>query len=253
MNIHNLNLNSNQIHLLKIIYKFRFVTAGLVADYKGVSKAAVNKALPILLDQGYISRRYNSTYRLHGRSAEYYLAPKAIKLLRDEHGLSDGVLHARYKDKSVGEPFVEHTLGIFRAALSIRETHPDTFDILTKAELADYDYFPDQLPDLYLRRLNPQEDKPSYYMIDSYEDPRSFIIQKRVDQYIIHFEDGDWRDDDYPTVLLVCPNKRLEAKLDNYIEDKFDDNYLDETDMIIRTTSPDQLTSDIGLKVEPAE
>jgi hypothetical protein len=253
MNQYYLALSPNQIHLLKIIYKFRFVTADLVADYRGGNKRDVNRALTLLLKQEYVSRRYDSSYKLLGKGARYYLAPKALKLLRDEHGLNEDVLHARYKDKSVGEPFAEHTLGIFRAALGIRAVYPDTFDILTRAEMAGFDYFPQNMPDLSLHRIKPSKTKPNDYLIDIYEDPRAFIIQKRVDQYIEHFEDGAWGDDDYPMILLVCPNKRLEAKLDKYIEDKFDDNYLDDMDMIIRTTSPDQLTSKIDLQAVISE
>lgn len=231
---HKLNLNANQIHLLKIIYKFRFATTDQIAKYKVVSKRAVNNALTILLDQGYIARRYDSSYKLLGKSARYYLAPKALKLLRDQHGLNEGVLHSRYKDKSVSEPFIKHNLSVFNVCLKIKLGYPDAYNIFTKVELADYDYFPQPLPDLYMRRINPEEDKPTNFMIDFFEDTLAFIIQKRVDQYIKRFEDDGWIDKVYPNVLLICSNSRIEEKIQKYIEKQLDNIYIDEYEMAIK-------------------
>ena len=55
------HLTIQQLHLLKILYKFRFVTADLVAKYKGVSIRATNEALSILLQRKIIARHYNKT------------------------------------------------------------------------------------------------------------------------------------------------------------------------------------------------
>jgi hypothetical protein len=231
-----LHLTTQQLHILKIIYKFRFVTSNLVAKYKGVSTSATNKAFIILLQRGLIARRFDKTYKLLGKSARYYLAPKALKLLKTEYGLNEQVLHARYKDKSVGEPFVEHTLEIMTACLNIRTAYPDTFTLFTKAELAKHDYFPQPLPDLYLLLNKSSDRKTNEYFIDIFSTGTLlFIIKKRIDQYIDHFESGDWENNQYPLILLICPDNRTGHKLQKYIETTFDNKYIDETELTFLT------------------
>lgn len=231
------NLNSKQVHLLKLIYRFRFVTADLVASYKHISKRAVNDAFSILLKQEYIARHYNSSYRLHGKSARYYLAPKALKLLRDKYELDKDVLHASYKDKSVSEAFIDHNLGIFSTCLAVRSLYPDQYTVFTKSELVEYDYFPKPYPDLYVTRTNEADDKPSDFMIDIFENTLAFIVQKRVDQYIQHYEDDEWVDKIYPAVILICPNSRMAEKIQKYIEGKKDDKYIEDGELRILTTT----------------
>ena len=234
-------LNNNQIHLLKLIYKFRFVTSDLVAEHKGVNKSAINNAFSILMDQGYIARHYDKSYKLHGRPATYFLAPKSIKLLRDEHGLNPKVLHAMYKNKSVNSAFIEHNLNVLRVYLSIRQTYPDTFNIFTKSETADLDYMPQPAPGLYLNRKNPSEDMPNEYMLEIFTDTQFFIIKKRIDTYIEHFDSGDWPEQQYPVLLIACPDSRTEEKLHKYIQTTLDNNYIDEKDLRFLTTSTKSL------------
>jgi len=42
-----ITLTTQQLHILKIIYKFRFVTANRVAEYRAVSTRTTNEALSI--------------------------------------------------------------------------------------------------------------------------------------------------------------------------------------------------------------
>lgn len=236
------HLTTQQLHLLKIIYKFRFVTADLVAKYKNVSTRATNEALSILLQRKTISRRFDKTYKLLGKSARYYLAPQALKLLK-ANGLNESVLHARYKDRSVSEQFVEHTINILITSLNIQANFPKSFLIYTKAELADRGYFPQPLPDLYLKRDKLTQNMPNEYFIDIFSDTQFFIIKKRVDQYIEHFESGDWGGVIYPTILLACPNNTTIQKLLKYVETALDNKYINENELIIKTILTKNLLS----------
>ncbi len=249
MSVRRNKLNANQIHLLKLIYKFRFVTADLIAKHKGANRWSVNSAFSILMDQGYIARHYDKTYKLHGRSATYFLAPKSIKLLRDEHGLSKKVLHAMYKNKSVSDVFIEHNLNVLRTYLSIRKTYPDIFTSLTKSETAELDYMPQSTPDLYLSRKDPLEDIPNEYFLDIFTDTQFFIIKKRIDTYIEHFDSGEWSEQKYPTILIACPDARTEQKLQKYIQAALDDNYIDEKHLRFMTTSVKTLLEGINKEV----
>ena len=227
-------LTAQQIHLLKILYKFRFITAELTGQYKGVSTRAVNIALGILLKNELVHRRYNKSYKLLGKAARYYLAPKALKLLRDEYGLNSAVLHARYKDAHVSEVFVDHTIKIVEQCTGIRLSYPNVFTVYTKAELADSDEFPQPLPDLYITRINESEGVPTSYFLDIVSDMQPFLIKKRVAQYIEHYESGDWNELVYPTIILVCADVSTAKKLSVYIQDTLDNAFIEESELTFK-------------------
>jgi hypothetical protein len=224
-------LTAQQIHLLKILYKFRFITAELAGQYKGVSTRAANIALGILLKNELVHRRYDKSYKLLGKAARYYLAPKALKLLRDEYGLNSAVLHARYKDAHVSEVFVDHTIKIVEQCTGIRSSYPNMFTLYTKWELADNDEFPQPLPDLYVTRINESEGMPTSYFLDIVNDTQPFLIKKRIAQYIEHYESGDWNEVVYPSIILVCVNAYTAKKLSTYIQDTLDNAFIEESEL----------------------
>ena len=233
------NLNSKQIRLLKLIFKFRFVTSTLLAKHlKLSSHVVVNHSLKILLEQDYIGRSYKKSYRLQGKGARYYLAPKGLKYLRKEHGLNEKALHAFYKNKTVNQTFVDHCLDVFSAYIRLSSNTPDRFNIYSKYELHGLNYFPYPAPDLYLRRIVPSEDKPNDYFLDIFDSPLFYVIKKRFAQYVDHFDEGDWETKTkrgYPAMLLACPNSYMENKLQVYTKDSLDDAGIDELDIYTTT------------------
>lgn len=216
-------LNEKQLQLLKLLYKFRFVSAALVARHKGVRKSAVNNAFTILMDHGLIDRRYEISYRIQGKGATYYLTPEALRFLRDKYKLNEVVLHSMYKNKSVSDTFVDDNLTLMLAYLNLRDAYPGIFNIFTKSELGDFDYFPEPKPNLYLSRKTVSDDKNGDYMLDIFNDNRLFIIKKRIQVYIDHFDSGEWGDEEYSTILLVCPDPRTEERVQKYIESLLED------------------------------
>lgn len=227
------------------MYKFRFVTASLLAEYKSLSSPAVmNSALKILLDQQYIGRKYDKSYKLQGKGAVYYLAPKALTYLRDEYGFHEQVLHAMYKNKSVSPAFIEHNLTVFRTYLALRDSYPDTFHAFTKYELATYDYFPEPKPTFYLNRIKPLADGHNEYMLDIFVDTPAFVMKKRFAAVVEHYESGDWEAEaqtDYPTILFVYPDSKGEERLQAHIAKTLDNTGID--DLTVYTTTVKALTS----------
>lgn len=237
MSKHRINLNDNQIHILQLIYKFRFVTVPLLTEHRQVDRAATKRTLKILLDREYIGRRYDKSYKLQGRPASYYLTKKAIRLLRDDYELNEGVLHTLYKNTVVGEPFVQQFLDIYTAYQNLHKLYPETFDVFTRAELADYDYFPEPSPNLYLKRRNALDNSPNEYMLDLFTNTHLFVIKKRIDVYIEHFESDGWEENIYPSILIVCSNTQTERSIQKYIEQALDNNFIEDNDVQFLTST----------------
>ncbi len=235
---HKTRLNQKQLHLLKMTYKFRFVTASLLARYKGLSISALNYSLAILADSGYLGRKYGKNYRIFGKGAVYYLTPKSLALLKDLDHTDHNVLHAQYKNKTVGQSFIDHNLDVFAAYLSLRGSYPDTFHIFTKSELAPFEYFPEPRPDLYLNRIKPVAGRTREYMVEILPDTQFFVLKKRFQALIEHFDSGEWEnaaETDYPTLLLVCPDAKTERRVQELAVKTFDSTGID--DLVVLTTT----------------
>ena len=186
---------------------------------------------------------YDNTYRIERKSAFYYLTKEGMRYLRDNFNVDKRAIHTMYKNASVSEPFARHCLDIFSAYLSLHALYPDTFNIFTRPEVLEYDYMPDPTPDLYLGRINPIDQGTNEYLLDILTDTQFFIIKKRIDLYVKHFDDGEWTKGAYPTVLIVCDNSNVEDKIARYVQKQLDDTYIDEKDLVFMTTTKRALVS----------
>ncbi|MEO5950290.1 MAG: hypothetical protein ABIQ04_02470 [Candidatus Saccharimonadales bacterium] len=229
-------LTSTQLTILKITYKFRFVTADLIASYRSTYKNASYELLSKLHKNGYLGRRYNSSYKLIGQGARYHLTSKSIKYLREQIELNEGVLHSRYKDSTSTEQFVLSALEAFETAVRIRSLYPNIFTIFSEYELANYSHFPRPLPKLFIRRNESDITKPHEYFIELAGNNLFFIIKKQINQCIEHYESGEWPHEGYPCIIFLTKNKNLKKNIEKYIEFLIDNGFIDEDEMKIIVT-----------------
>ncbi len=211
-------LNNKQLHLLRLIYKFRFVGVSLVQEIQNIKdKSTTYNRLKVLEDQGYIGRNYESGYRLLHKPACYYLLPKGIAQLKHQPGIGPKALHAMYKNRAVSDSFINQCINTFKVYTVFRKLYPE-YSFFTKSELADLDYFPKQLPDAYLQ---PSDGAGQEYFLDNLETgAQFFLIKRKLAGYIEHYESEAWQhesDKDYPSVLLVCSTPSMEASLHKHI------------------------------------
>jgi DNA-binding PadR family transcriptional regulator len=237
-------LNSNQDHLLKLLFKFRFISVPVLAELVGKDKSTIYESLYVLEKQGYIAKRYTKEYRLQLRPAEYYLANTGIRYLRDTTDISDISLRNLYKNKSADETLINNCLEATAIYLKLRDAYPDTFDIFTKTEASQIDWMPRPLPSLYLRRTVAEEPEDGkqleieaepeesdtrtnyHYIVHIVEAslPR-YILSKILRFYQNHSEE-DWDEDElgsYPDLLLLSTNERTEQRLLPLIENMLQD------------------------------
>ena len=140
-------LNPRQIKLLVTLYKFRFATSHLIASSQGTKyPQVINTRLKVLLDQEYIGRNYDSSYKIKGKQASYFLLSKGIRFLSSQEFSNAKVINALYHDKHAGEEFIQHCLNVFRLYIEIKEAYPDEFSFFSKSELYQFNHFPEVLP-----------------------------------------------------------------------------------------------------------
>lgn len=225
---HKTKLNDKQLELLRTIYEFRFGSAELVGRYIGVTRRSMSNSLNVLLDRGFLHRRFDGVYHLLHKPASYCLTPKGIKALKQHYDLNEKVLHNIYHDRKVTPEFVDHSLNVFKTYLDLRDKHPGTFNIMTSSYQADFDDFPRPKPDLFLARLKPHENKPDEVFVDVYEeDVELWIIKKRIRLYLIHHDEFEWDADIYPTVLLLVEDEKKLRKLKRYANKQIEERWLE--------------------------
>lgn len=232
-------LNTKQLAILDIFYRFRFITSTLLAKQLHLTQSTVNEKLSILVDQEYIGRKYETAYRLRGQPASYHLLPKGIAALRQAgDDYQRNILKNMYRDQTASDAFVTHWLDVFETNYSLMAKLGDNLQTFTKSQLAKYKYFPQPLPDLFLRHQNKEYERQYFLdVIDS--DTMTFLAQRRVKEYVGYAESGEWEANvngyPLPVTILICESKALSRNLQRYVSVQMEEYF--EDDLVIEVTS----------------
>jgi hypothetical protein len=247
-------LNDEQIKVLALLYKFRFGSSELIARYLGRKRSTdIYRRLRILEDQGLIGKRYESSYKLQGKPAAYYLLPAGARKLQECRD-TELSIKAIYKDKTVSEQFVQHCLDILDINNQLKAQYGNSLRFFTKSQLnyEKYEHFPRPLPDAYIRLKT--KDGENQFFLDIYHDSQPFFTAiRRTKQYINYSEEGDWSvtNTDFPTILAVCESSSLKKRLRKRIVKLVDDSW--EEDMKFALTTKIELTNGQNIIWQPAE
>lgn len=231
---HRRKLNAEQLEVLELLYKFRFGSNDLFAQYFGKKdRSFVFKRLSILLEQGLIGKRFDSSLRLLGKPAAYYLEPAGARALQEQRDPDKPEINIKaiYKDKTVKDDFVWQCLDIFAAYNRLRAEYGDRLKFFTRANFnyEQFDYFPQPLPDAYIRlRLGGEEKQ---FFLDFYYDNQPSIASvKKIKKYVEYAEGGDWDDTGtpLPVILAVCESSSLQKQLQKRIAAGMKNSWCDE-------------------------
>jgi hypothetical protein len=223
----NRKLNIKQTNILNIAYQFRFITTDNLARHRNITQNSAYSALKILYSNGYLGMKYNKNYRLMNKSARYYLTPQAVKYLRQsEQDLNGDVLSSRLREKAKLSTFVDYQVAVHAAYLDIKEALGQHTIVQTASEFADVEGIIKPYPALYV-----QSGKTPFF-VELCDGQHLFLVKKRIRKYIEHCESDEWPLSVYPSVRIVRRLKGDRAKLKAYAEEKMDDNYLDESDIV---------------------
>jgi Replication-relaxation len=228
-------LNAKQLHTLTLLYKFRFATSALLAQYKHVSNQALHQSLSTLVKQGYVGKRFKKEYLLAGKAARYYLTPEGSAQIKGQPGIDPLVLHAQYKSPTASETFMNRCIDAMALYLQLQAVYPKAFNIYTKFETTRVTGFPKESPDLYLERVDVNEANP-YYFFELQNGSQLFIVKKRIDAFIEHYEEDEWNKKVFPVILLVCDSPESEHAIQQHLAKILESTGIDD-EITILTTS----------------
>jgi len=224
-------LTAQQQRVLKLLFKFRFVSAQLLSLVMGIRRVSVYEVLEKLVSRGLVTKVYKNEYRIHGRPAYYYLNKTGVTAVRKLMDVKESVVHALYKNEEATEEFIEHCLKLTLLYTSIMPSLPDNSDIFTKTEINRYKQFPKNRPDLYIRTPDGQE---AIVVLADNKPP--YIIRKRLDEIITHSEDEGW-DGDYPRICFVFNDDNAKNSFLYTTRKKLESAGFDEEELKILATS----------------
>lgn len=237
------SLNDNQYTLLAAIYSLRFSTRSVLSKYLDIANnTSLYSRLQILQKHDYIAAHYGKDYKLAGREAEFYILPKGLRALRDAERLdvTDAMITAIYKDKSVGQQFIKQQVLVARIRNKLVNTYDD-LQAFTTRDIQTLEYFPKPRPDLFLSAKNG--DKVTRFFLEYV--PAHTVnskLRKRLEYLTRYYNEDDWSDTEtpFPAILFVAETKLVEAGLRRLISRE---QYRSDTNTAYYTAAQDAVTS----------
>lgn len=214
-------LNQKQIELMHVLYRFRFATTELIAEYQGKKNGTrVYPRIMTLVEQGYIGRNFEPEYRKLDKPATYFLLPRGVSALKKASSkqYDAKVLHNVYGDKDASPSFIEENIAIFGAYCRLKARYGDTLQFFTKSDLAGFDHghFPEPLPNAYLRLTEGEGIKQYFLDFHPSEPTRPFFKSvRRIKQYTAHADSNKWAatGESLPQILALCDTPALQKRL----------------------------------------
>lgn len=218
-------LNEQQIKTLHLLYWYRFCTSKQLAhSLKKSSPKAIQNKLQILEDQGLIGKRYDKSYKLAGRPAEYYITPKGARALETAkpNTTNQWATKSLYKNKAVSDDFLRHTVILTDTSQRFRAVYGNKLEILTKSYMAQSDPYPVWTPDLHLKIPKRGETPARHFFVDVWDGSKPFFVSVRKTRNYVNFkESGDWEveeDDAFPAMLAICSDPNTQKKLNRQMK-----------------------------------
>lgn len=252
-------LNAEQVRVLGLLYWYRFCTAKQLAWFlEKSSHKAIQSKLQILEEQGLIGKRYDKTYKLLGRPAEYYATPKGARQYEKlkPNTTNAWAIKSLYKNKTVSQDFLTHSVNVTETALMLRAVYSEKLERFTKSYMVKYGNYPTWPPDLYLTLPTTSAKQPKRYFLDVWDGTKPFFISVRKTRNYANFKDsGDWLEEQaFPVILAVCEDERAQKKLNRQMKRILSDAWDDE--LVLATTTKQELaagtnpTDKIWLKID---
>lgn len=223
-------LSSQQQRVLKLLFKFRFISAQLLAQVMGISRPGVYQALESLVEKKIIGKVYEKEFRIDRKPAYYYLNKSGVTVVRRLLNAKESAVHALYKNDVASPEFVDHCLVAASCYAAISRFLPVGTDIFTKAEINRFKQFPKNRPDLYIRTPDGRE-----AIIVIMNDNPLYIVRKRLAEIVQHSEDEGW-EGDYPRIGFILRHGNDKNSFLYTTRKKLEDMGMDEDEICVLAT-----------------
>ena len=209
-------ISNSQVQLLLLVMKYRFISSDLLAECLGKDRSTIYERLSVLVEQGYLVKLYDKTYRFRQRPVIYYLAPAGIRYLK-KAGYEKTQLH--YKNKTFDDEQIDEQFLLGKLARAVRKPYATKFALYTKYQFG-AEVFP-LTPPFYAKLEGKTDTVPDYFI--EYFPPmyESWKIRKRINNYVDYVDEHD--EYTQPHLLLICGNHNTEKRVVRMTTDLYSD------------------------------
>ncbi len=239
-------LNSQQLKTLHLLYWYRFCTSKQLArSLDKSSHRAIQNKLQVLEDQGFIGKRYDKSYKLAGRPAEYFITPKGARQLEKAKlgTTNQWATKSLYKNRTVSQDFLAHCIAVTETSQSLRAIYGDSSKLrrLSKSYMAEFSYYPKWTPDLHLEVPAKGETPTRHYFVDVWDGTKPFFVSVRKIRNYVNFKDSEeWQEgEQYPVILAICEDERAQKKLNRQMRRILDEQW--DEGLVFAATTVDKL------------
>ena len=214
-------ITKTQKQLLFLFYKFRFFTVNQLQKLLSHKDShRIREWLTDLKDKKYISAVADK--KDPTKPHIFCLTTKAKYILQENENCDETVLGRLHKEKKLKENFRNHLLSIVDIYLYFlsQKEKDSTLHFLTQQDLIGYDFFPEELPDVYIAvETKAGTDKYFLDLFDEYRKPAG-VARFAVRKYISYCEEGNWQantnNSPFPSILFVVSDERRKKHLYMY-------------------------------------
>lgn len=221
-------LKKKESEILVLIYRFRFLNRVQIQrmlnhKHHGQIQAWLNS----LVEKELVFRYYEKKFG--GRPATYYLAPASRKYLKGQKGIKLDLLDRRiWREKDRTEEFKEHCLFMADAYLDLKKFTKEggtTLYYYSKTDLYGRGFIIEPKPDAYFA-IDTNDGSTKRYFLDLFDEIPPRAMRARIDQYLMYYDEDTWYEEypekPFPTMIFVCPHKRIKGHLYHYIQDQLE-------------------------------
>ena len=237
-------LTAWQQRVLKLLFKFRFLSTQLLADVMGISRRGAYQVLESLVSNGLVDKVYEKDYRYAKKPAYYYLNKQGVTSVRKLLDVKESVVHTLYNNPKAPEEFISHCLAVAAYYVATVRLSPPETNIFTKTEINKLTQFPKNRPDLYIQAPDGKE-----AVIVVADNQPKYMIQKRLDEIIDHSEDEGWPSGEYPHIYFILKDDHAVHSFLYITNKKLEDIGFDEGEIHILATSFKDIKEGTGKRI----
>ncbi|MFC1711174.1 replication-relaxation family protein [Patescibacteria group bacterium] len=230
----NKKLTAKQIAILILLYRFRFLNRLQIQQFlKHKHSSRVNTWLKYLTENNYLGRIYYREFGKNTIPAVYFLKSKSAGVLKEEKGVNKPLLNRIYREHLRSDKFITHCLflaDIYFHLDRLCQKSKAELHFFNRTDLAEYNYLPEPLPDLYFV-INETKEITKRYFLEMYgqKTPR-YALRHRIFRFFNYYFSNVWEKTTahpFPTILLVCSDKYMQGYLNKFIQETMEeeDNY----------------------------
>lgn len=209
-------IKQSQVDILEVLYKYRFGSRLLLARVLQANDSTLYKKLMVLVKHELIDSKLDNESKIKGLPAAYFLTPKGLRFLaeQDKHDyITEKVIKASYRDKSLKEPTITHHLEVFSSILALKSRYPELKAYLRR-DMSRFSYFPEPQPDAFVS-LAIKDSTQRFFLdvVPAAQEKRPLF--QRVAAYLNFFDTGGWEvtNTGLPKLLFIAENASVERRI----------------------------------------